>query len=170
MQIATLLSQKKAAILGQWLSMIFESYPPETAIFLRKEKNRFDNPAGYRISEGLEGLYGALTQEMERDQVLTCLDEIIRIRALQNFTPSQALAFIFLLKIVIREELAEEILKENLAAELLDLESRIDGLALLGFDVYIKRREKIYEIKADEAKRRVSGLMRKTGLSEDGLL
>jgi hypothetical protein len=107
---------------------------------------------------------------MERDQVLTCLDEIIRIRALQNFTPSQALAFIFLLKIVIREELAEEIRKENLAAEILELESRIDGLALLGFDVYTKRREKIYEIKADEAKRRVSGLMRKTGLSEDGLL
>ena len=170
MQIATLLSQKKAAILGRWLAMIFESYPPETAIFLRKEKNRFDNPAGYRISEGLEGLYGALLQEMERDQVLTCLDEIIRIRALQNFTPSQALAFIFLLKVVIREELAGEILKENLAVEILDLESRIDGLALLGFDVYTKRREKIYEIKADEAKRRISGLMRKTGLTEDGLL
>jgi len=170
MQIATLLSQKKAAILGRWLAMIYESYPPETAIFLRKEKNRFDNPAGYRISEGLEGLFGALLEEMERDQVLTCLDEIIRIRALQNFTPSQALAFIFLLKIVIREELAEEIRKENLAAEILDLESRIDGLALLGFDVYTQRREKIYEIKADEAKRRVSGLMRKTGLSEDGLL
>ncbi len=169
MQLATLLSQKKAAILGRWLAMIYESYPPETAIFLRKEKNRFDNPAGYRISEGLEGLYGALLQEMERDQVLTCLDEIIRIRALQNFTPSQALAFIFLLKIVIREELAEEIQKENLAAEILDLESRIDGLALLGFDVYTKRREKIYEIKADEAKRRISGLMRKTGLSEDSL-
>ena len=84
MQITTLLSQKKAAILGRWLSMIYESYPPETAIFLRKEKNRFDNPAGYRISEGLEGLYGTLLQEMERDQVLTCLDEIIRIRALQK--------------------------------------------------------------------------------------
>jgi hypothetical protein len=170
MQIATLLSQKKGAILGRWLAMIYESYPPETAIFLRKEKNRFDNPAGYRISEGLEGLYNVLLQEMEREQIMACLDEIIRIRALQNFSPSQALAFIFLLKTVIRAELAEEIQKENLAAELLDLESRIDGLALLGFDVYTKRREKIYEIKADEAKRRISGLMRKTGLTEDGLL
>jgi len=169
MQLAAHLTEKKAAILGRWLDMIFESYPPETAIFLRKEKNRFDNPAGYRISEGLEALYGVLLQEMERDQVLACLDEIIRIRALQNFTPSQALAFIFLLKVVIREELAEEIQKENLAAELLDLESRIDGLALLGFDVYTKRREKIYEIKADEAKRRISAFMRKSGLSSDSL-
>jgi hypothetical protein len=169
MPLATLLSQKKTAILGRWLAMIFESYPPETAIFLRKEKNHFDNPAGYRISEGLERLYGVLLQEMERDQILACLDEIIRIRALQNFTPSQALAFIFLLKNVIRLELAEEIRQENLALELLDLESRIDGLALLGFDVYTKRREKIYEIKADEAKRRISAFMRKSGLSVDSL-
>jgi len=170
MQLAAHLTERKSAILGRWLAMIFESYPPETAIFLRKEKNRFDNPAGYRLSEGLAALYGALLEEMERDQVLASLDEIIRIRALQNFTPSQALAFIFLLKVVIREELAEEILKENLAAEILDLESRIDGLALLGFDVYTKRREKIYEIKADEAKRRISGLMRRTGLTiEDSL-
>jgi hypothetical protein len=169
MPLTTYLAQKKSAILGSWLNTIYESYPPETAIFLRKEKNRFDNPAGSRISEGLEGLLGALLQEMERDEILTWLDEIIRIRALQNFSPSQALAFVFLLKNVIRQELAEEILKENLAAELLDLESRIDGLALLGFDVYTKRREKIYEIKADEAKRRISAFMRKSGLSSDSL-
>jgi hypothetical protein len=167
MPLATLLSQKKAAILGRWLTTIYESYPPQTAIFLRKEKDRFDNPAGYRISEGLAGLYGALLEELERDQILTWLDEIVRIRALQDFAPSQALAFIFLLKNVIRQELAEEIRKEDLAVELLDLESRIDGLALLGFDVYTKRREKIYEIKADEAKRRISGLMRKSGLEAD---
>jgi hypothetical protein len=169
MQLANHLAQKKSAILGCWLNTIYESYPPETAIFLRKEKDRFDNPAGYRISAGLEGLYDALVQEMEREKVLDWLDEIIRIRALQNFTPAQALAFIFLLKNVIRQELAEEIQKENLAAEILDLESRIDGLALLGFDVYTKRREKIYEIKADEAKRRISAFMRKSGLSSDSL-
>ena len=149
--------------------MIYESYPPETAIFLRKEKNRFDNPMGYRISEGLEGLYGALLQEMERDQILTCLDEIIRIRVLQNFAPSQALAFVFLLKNTIRQELAEEIRKENLAEELLDMEARIDGLALLAFDVYTKRREKLQEIRTGEMKSRISAFMRKSGLSGGSL-
>ena len=73
------------------------------------------------------------------------------------------------MKNVIRQELAEEIRKENLAEELLDLEARIDGLALLAFDVYTQRREKIYEIKADEAKRRISGIMRKAGISDDSL-
>jgi hypothetical protein len=169
MPLSTLLAQKKSTIQGRWLTTIYESYPPETAIFLRKEKDRFDNPVGYRISQGLEGLYGALLQEMEREQVLAYLDEIIRIRALQDVAPSQALAFIFLLKNVIREELAEEIRKENLAEELLDLESRIDGLALLGFDVYTKRREKIQEIRVSEMKSRISGLMRKAGISGDSV-
>ena len=169
MPLTTHLTQKKSAILGRWLSTIYESYPPETAIFLRKEKDHFDNPVGYRISEGLAGLYAALLQEMETDQILTFLDEILRIRAIQDFAPSQALAFIFLLKNVIREELADEIQEENLAAEVLDLESRIDGLALMGFDVYSKCREKIYEVKANEMKGRVSFIMRKAGITDESL-
>jgi hypothetical protein len=169
MSLIAHLTEKKSAILGRWLTTIYESYPPETAIFLRKEKDRFDNPAGYRISQGLEGLYGVLLQDMEREQILSFLDEIIRIRVLQNFAPSQALAFVFLLKDTIRRELAEEIRTENLAAELLDLESRIDGLGLLAFDVYTKRREKLQEIRIDEEKRRISGIMRKSGLSGDSL-
>jgi len=169
MPLTAHLAQKKSAILGRWLNTIYESYPPETAIFLRREKDRFDNPVGYRISEGLEGLYDALLQEMGKEKVLGFLDEIIRIRALQNFTASQALAFIFLLKNVIRQELAGEIQKEDLAAEILDLESRIDGLALLGFDIYTKRREKLHEIRTGEMKARISAFMRKSGLSGDSL-
>jgi RsbT co-antagonist protein rsbRD N-terminal domain len=169
MPLTTHLTQKKAAILGRWLTTIYESYPPETAIFLRKEKDRFDNPVGYRVSEGLAGLYDALLQDTDREKVLTCLDEIVRIRALQNFAPSQALAFIFLLKNVIRSELAKEIREENLVAAMLELESRIDGLGLLGFDVYTKRREKLQDIRVDEAKRRISALMRRSGISGDSL-
>ncbi|MCK9376440.1 MAG: RsbRD N-terminal domain-containing protein [Syntrophobacterales bacterium] len=169
MQLTTHLTEKKSTILGRWLTMIFESYPPETAIFLRKEKNRFDNPVGYRISEGLEGLYDALIHDFDRERVLTFLDEIIRIRALQDFSPSQALAFIFLLKNVVRQELAKEIAGEKLAAELQDLESRIDGLALLGFDVYVKRRDKLNEMKVGEMKSRISGFLRKSGMNADDL-
>jgi hypothetical protein len=169
MPLTTHLAQKKSAILGRWLSTIYESYPPETAIFLQKEKDHFDNPVGYRISEGLEGLYGALLQEMETDQILTFLDEILRIRAIQDFAPSQALAFIFLLKNIIREELADEIKKENLGEEIRDLEARIDGLSLMGFDVYSKRREKLYEVRAKEIKSRVNAFLRKAGIGGDSL-
>jgi hypothetical protein len=165
MKLANLLVEKKSPIVDHWLKLLYDSYPPETAIFLKKEKDKFDNPVGYGISRGLNGLFEALVQEMEAEQLLAALDEIIRIRALQDSYPSQALAFIFLLKNVIREELADELEQQNLLAELLDLDSRIDGLALLGFDVYTQRREKLHEIKINEVKNRVSGLMRKSGLS-----
>jgi hypothetical protein len=47
----------------------------------------------------------------------------------------------------------------------LEIESRIDGLALLCFEVYMKRREKLYELRINEVKNQVSGLMRRTGLT-----
>jgi len=166
MTLTDLLNQKKPMIIARWLRVIFDSYPPETAIFLKKEKDRFDNPMGSLISEGIAKLYETLLVEMETDQVLAALDEIIRIRALQNFSPGKALAFIFLLKDVIRQELAKE-LREGDPEELLELESRIDGLVLLGFEVYTTRREKLNEIRINEMKNRVSGLMRRTGLTLD---
>src|SRR4030042_4034461 len=169
MKLANLRAEKKSPIVDHWLQLFYDSYPPETAIFLKKEKDKFDNPVGYGISRGLNGLFEALVQEMEAEQLLAALDEIIRIRALQDCSPSQALAFVFLLKNVIREELAEELEQQNLLAELLDLEARIDGLALLGFDVYTKRREKLYEIRVNEVKNRVSGLLRKSGMDMGNL-
>ncbi len=83
---------------------------------------------------------------------------------MQDFSPSQAVAFIFLLKRVIREELESEIPENQLFDELMIIDSRIDDMALLGFDIYMGCREKIYEIRAKEAKNRVSGLLQKSGL------
>ena len=60
--------------------------------------------------------------------------------------------------------MAKELRSGDLAGELLEWESRIDGVGLMGFDVYTKRREKLHEIRVTEIKNRVSGLMRRTGL------
>jgi hypothetical protein len=169
MKLSNLLTQKKSQIVSRWINLLFDSYPPEAAIFLKKEKDKFDNPIGYGISRGLTGLFETLIQEMETEQILAALDEVIRIRALQSCFPSQALAFIFLLKNVVREELAEDLEQQNLMEELQELDSRIDGLALLGFDVYTRRREKLQEMRINEVKNRVSGLLRKSGMSMNNL-
>lgn len=164
MKLASLLSERKSSLTERWVQRLFESYAPGTAIFLKKEKDRFDNPAGYQISQGLSRILEALLQEMDREQLLAALDEVIRLRALQNFSPSQALAFIFLLKNVIREELAPELKAGQFSQDLQELESRIDGLALLGFDAYTQRRERLYEIRVTEVKNRVSGFLRSKGM------
>ena len=44
------------------------------------------------------------------------------------------------------------------------MESRIDDLALLAFDIYMKCREKLYDIRANEAKNQVSRLLQRAGM------
>ena len=161
MNIERLLIEKRSVILERWYNLILESYAADTQLFLKKQKDRFDNPVAYEFRQGIEGIYEALVHGMDRDSIYSLLDRIISIRAIQEFPPSAAVAFVFLLKKAIRNTLEKEIMKGDISHKLLEYESRIDGLSLLCFDMYMKRREKIYEIKVNEIKNRASGLLRK---------
>lgn len=163
-KLESLLLQKKSAILEKWLDLILEVYPSETQRFLKKQKDRFANPVGYTIFQGMEALYHALIHGIDYDKVSPFLDRIVRIRAVQDFSPSQAIAFIFILKKVIREELGTEIRENQLFDELLILETQIDKLALLSFEIYMKCREKIYEIRVNEVKNSVYMLLKRANL------
>ncbi len=168
MVLEHLLPQKRAAILERWFQLILETYPADTSRFLKQEKDRFINPVGYTISQEIEALYDELLQEMNSDKLAACLDNIIRIRAVQDFPPSQTIAFIFLLKKAIREELTSEIAENRVLEELLKFESKIDQLVLLALDIYMKCREKVFEIRVNEAKaerERVLKLLERTNLT-----
>ncbi len=151
-KLKNLLSERKSAVIKRWFDIVLETYPPETANFLKKRKNPFADPVGSTIFKGLENLFEQLLKGEELDASPAFLDDIIRIRAVQDFTPSQALVFIFLLKKAIKEELGDELRENSCVEELLGLEASIDKLALLSFDIYVKCREKIYELKANDMK------------------
>jgi hypothetical protein len=108
MKINHVLAEKKQEILKKWFNLILETYPSDTAQFLKEQKNRFHNPVGHTISEGIDCIFEELLGGMDSDRISLFLDNMIRIRALQDFTPSQAIGFIFILKKVMREELANE--------------------------------------------------------------
>jgi len=160
-----LLEKRRSAILGRWTQLILETYPINTQRFLKKQKDQFSNPVGYTISKEVKNLYEELLQGIDSARVSPIIERIIRVRAIQDFSPSKAVAFIFLLKRVIREELEKEIQENQVFDEFLMLESSLDDLALLAFDIYMECREKIYEIRANEAKNQVSGLLRRAGLT-----
>jgi len=145
------LVKKKAAVLDKWLNLILESYPAATSRFLKQEKDRFANPTGYTISQEIEPIYEELLHGMNPDKLTACLDNIIKIRSVQDFPPSEAVAFIFLLKKAIREELASEITERQAFKELLEFESKIDTITLLTLDIYMKCKEKIHQIRVNEA-------------------
>lgn len=149
-----LLAGKRSSIVGKWFDRLLESYPEDTSRFLKKEKDPFANPVRSTILQGIEGVYDELLKDRESPEALNeFLDKVIRIRSIQDFSPSQALAFVFSLKEVIRDVLGKEIRDHHLYEQLLPLEKRIDALALRAFDVYMGCREEIYELRVSEVKR-----------------
>jgi hypothetical protein len=151
--VKDLLLHNRSAIVQKWFDQIVKTYPANSQEFI-KGKDPFANPVGSTILLGIEGLYEELLREMDSEKVTKYLDSVIRIQAVQGFSPSQALSFIPSLKGVVREELGEKILGKRLAEELLEFETRVDQLTLLAFDNYMKCREKIYEIRAQELRNR----------------
>jgi len=164
MRLNTLLAQRKTAIVKKWFAATIETYPSDTAKFLKSQKDPFANPVGRTIYQGLAGLFDELLKETDHDIMRSFLDPIVRIRAVQNFSPSQATSFIFLLKNVIRNNLQKEEFQAQLFSELLLFESKIDELGLIAFNLYMNCREKIYELKANEMKNRTFRAFERAGL------
>ena len=164
MKLEQLLSQKGPKIVDRWSTLTLETYPHDAQRFLKKQKDPFANPVGTTIEKEIRKLYGLLLGDIDPEKLSPLLDSIVRIRAVQDFSPSQAVRFVYLLKKVIREELEKEIREHQLVDALQKFESKLDEVALLAFDIYMKCKEQIYEIRANEAKNQVSRLLKKAGL------
>lgn len=166
MDLAKFLTQHRSSILKKWFNSILDTYPPETARIFKREKNQFANPVGRTINQGMEGIYQELIQGINAETVSPFLDKIIRIRAIQDFSPSRAIAFVFVLKDLLREESKEaESSQEELPFdELVSFEARVDQLAMLAFDIYVQCREQLYELRVNEVKNRAHRLLQRANL------
>lgn len=169
MKLKSLLLEKRDYILRAWYEIILDAYPKETSQILKIQKNRFSNPVAYSVSDGIEKLFDGLVEKKDSEEIAALLDNMIRIRAVQDFTPAQALYFVFLLKNVVRDALAEEmnIVGSGLFKELLEFESLIDSQALYTFNVYMKCRESLYDIRAREARRNTFRLLQQANLASE---
>ena len=147
------LLKKKSGIVKKWIRLVANTYEPETSKILLTKKDRFANPVGATISSQLESLFDALINAGPSEEISVCLDKIIRVRAVQDFSPSRALSFVFQLKQIIKEELKKELSEEAIMKELTEFELRIDGTALIAFDIYMSCREKLHQIKHNELRK-----------------
>jgi len=168
MSLEKLLTDKRSAIISKWRNLIIDSYPTDTQRFLKKEKNQFANPVGKTLVEDVEILYDALTTGEYTDKIAPSLDNIIRIRAIQKFKPSQAVGFVLQLKKLIRDELGKNsrdsaALQDEIAA----LEEQIENAALLAFDIYTQCCRTLYELRVNETKRQVGRLLKKANITID---
>ncbi len=152
MVLENLFLQNQKAILKRWFDLILDSYPEDTASLMRKEKNQFTNPVGSTFTREMEVLFKKLCEGGQLKQCEPSLDSILKIRSVQDFSPSKAVGFIFLLKKAIGEILRDEISKESIVDEWLKFQERIDDLALQAFDIYMDCRGKVCEIRVNQAR------------------
>ena len=159
-----LVEDKKSAILKSWMDAAVNSYAPDTAAFLKGQKDPFSNPVGGTTLKGLQVLLDQLISGMDPRTINAHLDPIIRIRAVQDFTPSQATAFILTLKTVLKNTFKRELRDSQVCHDFMAFESKIDQLSLLAFDIYMQCKEKIYQIKANETRNRTFRAFERAGL------
>jgi len=167
MELEALLEKQGTAIAQKWFDRVVKTYPSDTSQFLKQQTDPFANPVGDTTRKNLEAIIQELLNGTDYDSLVSFLDPIIRIRAVQSFTPSNAIGFIGSLKDVIREEVESELGDPELVNSLLQFERKIDSLSLTAFDIYMSCREKIYQIRANQEQERALRAFKRAGLIAD---
>lgn len=160
-KIETLIAGHKDAIAKKWIEAVLKTYAAETASFFLREKNRFANPVSGMVSESLTKVVDGLADQASDQELSEILDPAIRVRAVQAFTAAQAVSFIFLLKQIIRDVAGKA--ADNTEV-LTQIDRKIDELALIGFDIYVACREKVFKIQAYEVRNRTFKAFERAGL------
>jgi len=164
MSLAKLLASQKSVIVRQWFDLVIKTYPSDTQQFFKSQKDPFANPVGQTTFNGLQSLFGEILKGIDRETVWPLLDPIVRIRAVQNFSPSEAVAFILDLKIIIRKVAGKALFAEPVLTDWIAFEHQVDALTLIGFDLYMTCREKIFALKADNERTKVLKAFTRAGL------
>lgn len=169
MGLEKVLEKRKAAILKKWYDQVVDTYPAETARFLKGQKDPFGNPVGKTTQESLNGLFDELMKpELDSEAVQFHLDPVIRIRAVQTlFSPSQAAGFPYYLKNIIQEILSRELNDIDQLNRLLAFERKIDEMNLIAFNVYMKCRETVFQLRANQEKSKIYKAFLRAGLVEE---
>ncbi|GAG33495.1 unnamed protein product, partial [marine sediment metagenome] len=139
----------------------------------KRQKDPFANPVGHSLRVGTRRIFEALLRgmdlgkgdlgKMDVEKIRQDLHEMVKIRAVQQFSASEAVGFIFHLKEAVRAQLAEAVKDPRFSDELAQLDGQIDRVALAAFDLFVQCREQVYELRVNEVKRRVSWVMDKMG-------
>lgn len=125
----------RQTILDAWLANVDQPSAPS---------DPFRNPVGHAIRDVLPALLDVVLGCVPVLEVRAPLERLMRIRAVQDCTPAQAVAFLFALKPLLRDRMGLD------AA----MEDRIDRLALLAFDQYLRCREEAHVVQLRELHRR----------------
>jgi hypothetical protein len=150
MKLAQVLNGKGDKIIDKWVTFTLKTY--QSSGFFIKERDAFANPVGGQVRSILTQLLPLLLEGQGKDSYRLPLKHLMRIRAVQDFTPSQAIAPLNAVKHIVRESLGGAQRARELESELYDFEFAVDLAVLSAFDLYTECRHQLHEIRVAELK------------------
>ena len=156
-------------LLEAWFQQVIHSYPPESVKYFERYKETFNNPIGSNIYNSLNNILLEFEGAGRYEQFYQEMQMIMRIRAVQDMTPSKEVAFIMAFKDVVKKELAGELAHNEItSSELEDFFEELDALALMGFDIYTESRELIFKMRIDQIKE-TNDMLQKANLLNESI-
>jgi len=153
--IRELLRRHRDEVARTWFEDTLSAYPARAVEAWVRERDPFANPVGHGLRVGTGAVVDWLLGDGDAHTMRRGLDDILRVRAVQELSPGDALRFVFRLKAVLRAELGEALADPTLRQELAGLEARIDEIGLEAFELFLAHRERLYELRVAELKRTI---------------
>ncbi len=141
------MEEYRDAIVDKWVEYALNTYPQKSAAFFSKQMDPFLNPIGNILRKELANIFSEILMEQASDRIEEYVDAIVRFRAVQDFSPSDAVKIFWGVKDVVEDVIGVE---TEEFPEFLEFHRKVDQLCFLAFDVFMKCREKLWELKTKE--------------------
>jgi hypothetical protein len=168
MDFGDLLEERRDVIEARWVDAVLSAYPADAAALFRTQQDPFANPLGHGVRAGIRGIFQVILSGMDPEELRSHLDQIIRIRAVQELTPGEALSFVFTLRSIVREVIPEAEENGRWKKGLTELDGKVDQVALAAFELYAAMREELAQLRVKEVKRQVAWVLDKINQREGG--
>lgn len=169
MNALELFRSHKQEVARLWAEAVYSTYPFETTGFLRTKQNAFGNPVAHMTKEAAEAVYDAVAgEDIDMETVKNALERFVKLRAVQQYLPSQGLGVFYLMKPILRQRLLPLLTAQGELEAYLEAESRVDSLTLLAFDIYVAARETLAESRIKEIRNQHAQLARWAQKLESG--
>jgi len=165
MDLHLYLEENRRKLVERWIDAVITTYPPDSVGFFKNTRDKFANPVGNTIKRSIDLLFSEIIKEkMDPAAVQEAMDPIIRLRAVQEFSPSQALSFIFAIKPILHKFLEKKLPDPDADRFLRNVAAHTEALMLAAIDIYCKCREKVFLLRINQAKESVKKLLIKNNL------
>jgi len=154
MALVDFLIEKKPKVFEEWKKLSLLPFQDSSTFF--KNTGQFSNPIAWTTEKELNSIYDSLTGALEEKATDRALDGIIRLRAVQDASPSDSVKFLYHFKSVLKNQFKDfDKLKlkngETISLkEFSEMDAAIDRLIYRAFDLYMACREQLFNIKLDQ--------------------